>query len=195
MDFSSDSLELLVAVVSAVIALTSLYFARQAVWASEKVYHVELIGQLYTLYQSDEMLNSLKIAWDIYRQIWIKDCESTESGTEKVNNGVRVRAESAICFFADLDRDSAEFKAIHYLINFWTYAGLLLQKKVITTQEIRAFTSPYILGFLVPMSIAYNIRYPSPNDDVSIFEYLYKKLITDQKQKGRVRLVESLNIR
>lgn len=99
-------------------------------------------------------------------------------GIEKANNGVPIQLEWAVLYFKDLDVKSAEFKAIHYTINFWTYLELLLKRKALTPPELSAFTSPYILGFLSPIAKAYDIRYPDPNDQKSNLEFAYKVLVT-----------------
>jgi hypothetical protein len=173
--------EMLISISSAVIALASALFAWQAVRTAEKTYTVELIGQLYTLYQSDEMLRSLKITWENYKQVWIKESESQEAGITKANSGIPIPLESAILFFKDLDIESAEFKAIHYTINFWTYLELLLKTKALKPQEVNAFTSPYILGFLVPMSKAYSKRFPDPVGQDSTLEYAYEVLVARKR--------------
>lgn len=172
------SFEMLIAITSAIIALASALFAWRAVRTAEKTYSVELIGQLYTLYQSDQMLGNLKIVWDIYKQLWIKESDSKEVGIEKANNGIPIQLECAVLYFKDLDVESAEFKAIHYTINFWTYLELLLKRKALTPPELSAFTSPYILGFLSPIAKAYDIRYPDPDGQKSNLEFAYKVLVT-----------------
>lgn len=167
----------IITIISVSVAVASALFAWQAAKAAEKSYTVELIGLLYTTYQSEEMLRDLKIVWSIYRQIWQADSSSTEVAEENVNRGVPISEESAIKFFAGLDRDSAEFKAIHNLINFWTYLELLLRRKALKPEEIMAFTSPQLLGFLYPMARAYDIRYGHErHEGQAILEYAFKEL-------------------
>ncbi len=169
--------EMLISISSAIIALGSLLFAWQAVRTAQKTYAIDLVGQLYSLYQSDEMRRNLKISWDCYRQIWIKESGSEVAGIAKANNGTAVPLEPATVFFKNLDMESAEFKAIHYTINYWTYLELLLKRKSLSPPDITAFTSPYILGFLMPMVKAYSKRFPDPVGQDSTLEYAYKVLV------------------
>ncbi len=173
--------EIIISISSAIIALASTLFAWQAVKTAEKTYSIELIGQLYSMYQSDEMLKNLSTIWGIYKQLWIKEVESKEMGTNKANTGVPIPLEAAILYFNNLDTESDEFKAIHFTINFWTYLELLLKKKALSPSEVNAFTSPYILGFLLPMTKAYTERFPDPNGDNATLEYAYKVLIAAKK--------------
>lgn len=175
--------EILISIISAITALASMLFAWQAVKTAEKTYSVELIGQLYSMYQAEEMLKNLAVIWKVYKRLWIKEVESEEVGTNKANNGALLPVESAILFFNNLDTESDEFKAIHFTINFWTYLELLLKKKSLSPQEVNAFTSPYILGFLMPMAKAYTTRYPDPDGEDNILEYAYKVLVVNRKRK------------
>ena len=174
--------EILISISSAILALASTVFAWQAVKTANKTYSIELIGQLYSMYQSEEMLKNLRVIWGIYKQLWIKEIGSEEIGMTKANNGVPIPLESAILFFNSLDSESDEFKAIHFTINFWTYLELLLKKKSLSPQEVNAFTSPYILGFLMPMAKAYTTRYPDPYGENIVLEYAYKVLVTARKR-------------
>ena len=167
----------IITIMSMIVAIASALFAWRAVKAAEKTYSVELIGLLYNTYQSEEMLRDLKIVWKLYRQIWQEDSNSKEKAIENVNRGVPIREESAIKFFLNLDSDSNEFKAIHNLITFWTYIELLLKRKALLPEEVIAFTSPRILGFLYPMVQAYDIRYGYEDDKkVDLLGYAYKVL-------------------
>ena len=179
MQFSSETL---VSILAAIIALVSALFAWQAVRTAEKTYTIDLIGQLYSLYQSDEMLKNLKICWACYRRLWISESESEDIGIAKATNGTPVPLEPAVVFFKNLDMESDEFKAIHYAINYWTYLELLLRRKSLSPFEITAFTSPYILGFLMPMVKAYSKRFPDPVGQDSTLEYAYEVLL-QQRQR------------
>lgn len=148
-----------ISIVSAIVAVVSAFVAWQAVKAAEKTYSIQLIGQLYATYQSDVMLHDLKIAWGLYHQIWELDSDTKEIANEMTNKGTPIRKDSAINFFKNLDVDSPEYKAIHNLINFWTYLELLLKRKALSPKEILAFTSPKLLGFLYPINKAYSARY------------------------------------
>jgi hypothetical protein len=165
-----------VAIISAVAATISLIFANRAVKTAEKTYTVELIGQIYAIYQSEEMLRDLKLAWDIYREIWIKDSEDQKTAIERASQGKLIRLESAITYFKDLEVDTPEFRAIHNTINFWTYLELMLKKKAISPQEITAFTSPKILGLLSPMAKAYDIVYSGKYEKDENLVYTYEVL-------------------
>jgi hypothetical protein len=171
-----------ISIISAVVALASALFAWQAVRAAEKTYSVELIGQLYATYQSDEMLRDLKIVWGIYRQLWESDSLTKEMANEKVNEGVPIREDLAIDYFNNLDVDSPEFRAIHNIINFWTYVELLLQRKALSLNEILAFTSHRILGFLIPMAKAYDVRY-GQDYEVPTLKYANKVLRVAKKKE------------
>ena len=140
-----ETINTIVVIASAITAVIAALFAWRSAKAAEKTYGVELIGQLYTLYQSPEMNANLSTVWRIYKRIWIIESDSEDAGIQKANNGVPITLKSAISYFNDLDVESDEFKAIHYTINFWTYLELLLKRKVLTRGELSAFTSPYIL--------------------------------------------------
>jgi hypothetical protein len=148
-----------IAIVSLIVATGSAVIAWRAVRAAERTNTIELIGQLYAIYQSASMLSNLKTVWDVYREIWIADSDTRETAIERVNKGVPVRLDSAIAYFKDLEVDSREFRAIHNVINFWTYLELLLRRKALSPQEVEAFTSPRVLGILSPMTKAYDARY------------------------------------
>lgn len=165
-----------ISIISAVIALASVLFARQAVKAAEKTYSIELIGQLYATYQSNEMLHDLKIVWGIYQQIWEADSDTREIAIARTKKGVPIREDSAINYFKNLDIDSPEYKAIHNMINFWTYVELLLTRKALSPNEILAFTSPRILGFLYPMAKAIDVRYGLDYEEATTLKYADKVL-------------------
>lgn len=173
--------ETLIATISALIAILSATYARKAADTAQKTHNVELIGQLYSIYQSDEMLKNLRINWRIYKKLWEEvGTDTKENLLKNADFGVPLPTEKAINYFKDLDHDSDEFKAIHYTINFWTYVELLLIKKSVTPKEIKSFTSPNLLGFLVSMSKAYSAKYPSPgSEDEHALEYSYKLLVNN----------------
>ncbi len=166
------------AVVALIIAVPSVIYSRQAARSAKDAANAQLIGQLYTIYQSDEMLHDLQIVWKIYHRLWAADKVSKEEAIKKANEGVPVREDLAIKYFMKLKENSSEFKAIHRMINFWTYVELLLKDKALKPKQILAFTSPRILGFLCPMARAYEDRYPPLNDEKeeAVLEYAYKVL-------------------
>ena len=173
----SLDLGVVITIISMIIAVASALFAWQAVKTAEKTYSVELISQLYATYQSDEMFSNLKLVWDMYHKIWQLDSDIKQVAIENTNKGVPIREDSATKFFLNLDRDSLEFKAVHSMINFWTYVELLLKRKALSPKEIKAFTSPTILGFLYPMAKAYSTRYGGVEQDAeNTLEYAYKIL-------------------
>ena len=169
--------QIIVTLISTVVAVMSALFAWQAARAAEKAYGAELIGLLYSTYQSDEMLRDLRIVWNLYHELWRESSPIVEEGDAKANKGVLLPDDLAIKFFLNLDRDSDEFKAIHNLINFWTYIELLLKRKAVAPEEVVAFTSPRILGFLYPMAKAYAARYGRKRTKKSeILRYAYESL-------------------
>ena len=130
-----------ISIISAVIALASAFFAQQVVKAAEKTYSIELVGQLYTTYQSDQMLHDLKIVWGIYHKIWETDSDTKEMAIARTNQGVPIREESAMKYFKNLDADSPEYKAIHNILNFWTYLELLLKRKALRECFLNQFVA------------------------------------------------------
>ena len=165
--------EIVISIVSLLIAVASAVFAWQTERTARKAYSVNLLSQLYSSYQSDEMLRDLKAVWDLYRDILQKIGHTNELASEKARNGTLVADDAAINLMMELDKDSTKFTSLHNLINFWTYLELLLKKKAITPEEVIAFTSPKLLGFLYPMAKAYDYRYGSnqSNEDVLGFAY------------------------
>ncbi len=171
-------------IVLALIAVVSVVFAWRATQAAEKTNSIELIGQLYSTYQSDEMLRNLRKVWDIYRQLWIADSDTKETAVERVNKGVPIRYESALAYFKDLDLDSPEFRAIHSVINFWTYLELLLKRRALTPQEVGAFTSPRLLGFLFPMHKAYDARFDVEDEEEPVLGYACRVFGISRSEQG-----------
>jgi hypothetical protein len=141
------------------VAIASALFAWQAVLAANKTYSVELISQLYTTYQSEEMLRDLRLVWKLYHQTWQADCETKDEAKDKADRGVPIQEDSALKLVQRLDIDSPEYKAVFSVINFWTYITLLHGRKALRLSDILAFTSPRILGFLYPMEKALAVRY------------------------------------
>lgn len=176
---------IIIALFSMVMAIAAAWYARRSAVAAERTVGVELLGQLYTLYQAEEMNKNLSIVWTIYKKIWVQESGSKEIGIKNANNGVPITLESATQYFNQLKEKSKEFKAIHYTLNFWTYLELLIKRDVLTQSELSAFTSPYILGFLSPIAKAYDLRYPDPDDQKSNLEYAYELLVVDREKKRR----------
>jgi hypothetical protein len=173
------STELLIAIISTAIALGSVTFAWQAAVTAKKTYGVELIGQLYAAYRSEEMLRDLRIVWKVYRKLWKDELgNSTKDELDaKVNNGEPIPMAVAIEHFSDLAPETREYVAIHNVINFWTYITLLMNRKVITVKETTAFTSPRILGILYPMEKAYQVRFESVADKNSKYKQSEKNIV------------------
>jgi hypothetical protein len=165
---------IIVAVVSALIALASTLFAWQAVRAAERTYSVELITQLYNTYQSEEMLRDLRLVWKLYHQTWEADCETKEEAKDKTDRGIPIQEDSALKLFQSLDIDSQEYKAIHSTTNFWTYMTLLNSRRSLGVSEIVAFTSPRILGFLYPMEKALSIHWGSVLEERLSLKRMYQ---------------------
>ena len=170
--------QFVVTVISLVVAIASALYARRAAKSAENTFTVELILQLYSTYQSKEMRDNLRTAWKIYHKLWAKNCATKEEAKNNANAGLLLPQETANEYFLTLKIDSTEYKAIHYVNNFWTYVELLLKKRALKSQDILAFTSPRILGFCLPMARAHRVRYPEPtdSDDKTILEYAYKVL-------------------
>jgi len=180
-----------ISITSLIIAILSALFAWFTFRAAEKTNNIEIIGSLYETYRSDELLRDLKIVWDIYHKLWddnqisIEIEEKTEIETENheiysepdnADKGILLPDEIATKFYRDLDVFSDEYKAIHNMLNFWTYVQLLLKRKIISPTEILTFTSPRILGFLCPIQKAHDTRYKQEFNEYASLEYSYKKL-------------------
>jgi hypothetical protein len=154
----TENVGIMISIISAVIATLSAIFSWRAVVTAEKTYSAELISQLYTTYQSEELLDDLQIVWGIYHKIWEQDSTSKESADIKTNGGLPIKQDKAEKLVEELASASAEYRAIHNTIYFWTYLSFLLYRKALTVAEITAFTSPRILGLLYPIEIAIAAR-------------------------------------
>jgi len=166
-----------IALISAVVAVASALFAWQAARVAEKAYSVELITSLYSIYHSEEMLKNIRIVWNLYHEFWRAHSDSASEGDKKANEGELIPTDLALEFLLNLKAGSEELNAIHALITFWTYIELLLKKKVLSPEEIVAFTSPRILGFLYPIAKASEMKYGREVTDKSeILKYAYTKL-------------------
>jgi hypothetical protein len=165
-----------VSIISAIVAIVSAFIARQAVKTAERTYSIQLVGQLYDMYKSDEMLRDLKIVWRIYHQLWVAHSDTEETADTLTNKGVPIPEDVAFAYFKNLDVDSAEYKAINNAINFWTYLELLLKRKTLSPDDILRFTSPRILGILIPMAKAHDTKYGQDYDDSTILRYADKVL-------------------
>ncbi len=172
----------IVSIVSAIIALFSAGFAYRAVKIAERNHGVELVRQLYSSYQSKNMLRDLRLVWGIYHKIWESDSPSKETAKENTNKGIAVNEYAANKYFEELDPDSDEYQAIHNLINFWTYLRLLVKRKALSKEEIIAFTSPKILGVLYPMERAYLKRYDLEWKPEASLKWLYDIICTNQSK-------------
>lgn len=185
-----------IAITSLVIAILSALFTWFTFRAAEKTNNIEILGNLYETYRSDELLRDLKLVWNIYHRLWNDAQPSTESeengdnksddytsqnNPDNADKGILLPEHITMNFYQALDINSDEYKAIHGMLNFWTYVQLLLRRKIISPKEILAFTSPRILGFLFPMQKAHDVRYKQEFNKYASLEYSYRKLKVAQQ--------------
>jgi len=168
--------ELIIAIVSATVAVVSAVFAWQAATATHKTYSVELLSQLYGAYHSEEMLRDLQIIWGLYHKTWENDSATKAEAEEKTNRGIPIQEDSAQRLVGSTFDDPPQHQAIHNVVNFWTYLTLLVDRKTLTPEEITAFTSPRILGFLYPIEKAWEIKWDLHYKDSSNLWHMYKIL-------------------
>jgi hypothetical protein len=190
------SIETIIATTSLAIALLSALFAWFTFKATEKTNNIEIIGNLYETYRSDEMLRDLQIAWEVYHRLWkvleeptnnvksrkkVAKEKGIDNKSDNAENGILLPDNIVIEYYGKLDTNSDEYKAIHNLNNFWTYIQLLLRRKIISPKEILAFTSPRILGLLCPAQKAHDARFNQKENTYANLEYSYKILKVGQQ--------------
>lgn len=152
----SVDFSLFVGVVSAVTAVVSLLFAWRAVKVAERNNFVGIYSELHKIYQDPQTFNATKVVWQLYSQY------------EGNAIGKPITDQQALDIVSKLDRDSSEWKAIHYMSLFWKYVSILVRKGYLDEEiAFEAFTSPNMLGLL------------APNEKVFL-EYHYDTVICDK---------------
>lgn len=156
---SVDVITIIISVVSALVAVISVVIARRSNKTAEKIYSADIVRQIFDLYRSESMLESLQLTWRNYRQEWHFLCQNDEEKAEqKANSGVPIPYDTAKDFierYLAKKEDSREWAAFHEVSSFWKYIALLVSEDMIDEFHISTFTSPEILGFLYPFEVAY----------------------------------------
>jgi hypothetical protein len=125
-------------------AETNNAIAMKAVESAEKNNAISLFVQLQNLYQSEESFKSTKLVWEIYKKY-----RSNADGSP-------ITYQEALKFVQETDRESENWKAIHVVSTFWRHLALLTRLKFINEEIVFvAFTSPGLLGFLHPIEKAF----------------------------------------
>ena len=174
-----DIIGLVLGIVSAIAAIISIVFARQAVKTAEKTYSMDLLSQIYEMYHTDTMYQALQIVWQVYHRLWQENSETPVDAKKKTNAGIPIPDEVAKKFiqeYIDKKEDSVEWKAIHKVWTFWKYIVLLISEGVLDQRFITSFTSTRILGFLYPYEEVYsNLRGGKVNPETS-FKRFYETM-------------------
>jgi len=140
----SNTLSLIVSILSAVTAVVSLVFSWRAVKIAERTVSINLFNELQKTYQSDGGFLATKTVWEAYQRF--PECKDK----------LPISKEQALQYVQKTDRDSVEWKAMNNASAFWRHASFLIRKGYIEKEVVfEAFTSPYILGFLYPIENAF----------------------------------------
>jgi hypothetical protein len=184
-----ELISITISVISVFAALISVAIAQKANKTAEKIYSVDLIGQIFDLYRADTMLHSIQLTWENYRQAWKEIDDNSEQSERKVNSGVPIPynvAENIVNSYLGKKEDSPEWIAFHEVIAFWKYIAVLVSEKAIDELYVSAFTSPEILGFLYPFEIAYCEKKRAKLHSKTSLETLFKSFLS----KNLIRPIE-----
>jgi hypothetical protein len=152
---NTETITIIVSVISAVIAFISVIFARRAVERADKTLSMEVITHIFTSYSSVEMNENFVVVWKKYLEMWQGVYpEDPNKAAEKVFYGVPVSDEAAQAFYDETDPDSEESRAVDSVLLFWLYVSLLVSQKILDIEQLSAFMTPRILGFLDPIERA-----------------------------------------
>ena len=134
--------------VSAITAIVSVIFAWRAIKSTEHNNAAGLIVQLHSLYHTEKVFQATQKCWDMYNPY------------QETAGNIPLSHQKATEFINTINKDSAEWKAVHDLSSFWRYVALL-ERKGYLDQEIAfsAFSTPEILGFLFPIEKAFVKNY------------------------------------
>jgi hypothetical protein len=173
---TTESITTIISVISSLVAIISIFFAWRAVESAEKTYTIQLITQIYNIYNSPAMRQDLQIIWRLYRQAWqsiYKD--NPEKANEKTNNGSPISDDFAQKFFQEVESNSPEYKAVDNVLLFWDYIAFITSRKMLKINDLSAFMTPRILGYLYPIERAKANYFTYNVEPASSLQSLYER--------------------
>jgi hypothetical protein len=173
---TTESITIIISIISALTAAVSVIFARKVVERADKTLSMQVITQIFTAYSSAAMNADFVIVWKKYFELWQKaEGQDAQDISQKVLNGEPVPAEFARLFYEDVDLESDEFRAVDNVLLFWTYIALLISQDILKIEQLAAFMTPRILGFLYPIDVAKAEKFGYRIEPKSSLEGLYKR--------------------
>jgi hypothetical protein len=155
---------IIVAVVSATIAVASVVFAWKATKTADKSSVTSLLTELHKLYLSDPVFTAIDTAWTMYRKTLYKELnkelqdekQAQKEAEKKADQGILIKEASAEEVVHGLEVDADKRKALHPGFWFWEHLAILVYRGLIDEELVlTGFGSPAILGFLYPVDEAW----------------------------------------
>jgi hypothetical protein len=176
MPMTTETITIIISIISALIAFISVIFARKVVERADKTLSMQVITQIFTAYSSTAMNADFVIVWKKYFELWQKaEGQDAQDISQKVLNGEPLPAEVARLFYEEGDLESEEIRAIDNVLLFWLYVALLISQDILKIEQLAAFMTPRILGFLYPIEVAKAEKFGYRIEPKSSLEELYKR--------------------
>jgi hypothetical protein len=181
MPMTTETVTIVISIVSALIAFISVIFAHKVVERADKTLSMQVITQIFTSYSSTAMNADFVIVWKKYNELWQKaegqdsEGQDAQNISQKVLNGVPVPADMARLFYEDADLESDEFRTVDNVLLFWSYVALLISQGILKIEQLAVFMTPRILGFLYPIEEAKAEKFGYTIEPKSSLQELYKR--------------------